>query len=278
MWINLNGDLVVSDKPVLSHQNRAFRYGDALFETLKVVDHKPLFISDHINRLTLSMHLLSLEPERHYTELFFEKEIKKLLEKNGWPHARIRISVYRQSDGFYTPSEDRAQFLIEGHPLEDPCYTTSENGLKVTVYPDHFKPFNHLAGLKSANSLLYVLAGIWKRDHGYDELLIRNDQGRIAEAVSSNILIYKDGVVLTPAASEACLSGIMKEIVMVLVNRMNIDARPAMITMEDVKAADEVWLTNMIQGVQWVSAFDEVQYGHELADKVVAALNDYAKL
>ena len=278
MWINLNGELVVSDKPVLSHQNRAFRYGDALFETLKVVDHKPLFISDHINRLTLSMHLLSLEPERHYTELFFEKEIKKLLEKNGWPHARIRISVYRQSDGFYTPSEDRAQFLIEGHPLEDPRYATSENGLKVTVYPDHFKPFNHLAGLKSANSLLYVLAGIWKRDHGYDELLIRNDQGRIAEAVSSNILIYKDGVVLTPAASEACLSGIMKEIVMVLVNRMNIDARPAMITMEDVKAADEVWLTNMIQGVQWVSAFDEVQYGHELADKVVAALNDYAKL
>lgn len=278
MWINLNGELIDSDKPVLSHHNRAFRYGDALFETLKVVDHKPLFISDHINRLTLSMHLLSLAPERHYTELFFEKEIKKLLEKNGWSHARIRISVFRQSDGFYTPSDDRAQFLIEGHPLEEPRYTAQRDGLKVTVYPDHFKPFNNLAGLKSANSLLYVLAGIWKRDHGFDELLIQNEHGRMAEAVSSNIMIYKDGVVLTPAASEACLSGIMKEIVMVLVNRMNIDARPAMLTLEDVKAADEVWLTNMIQGLQWVSTFDEVQYGHELADKVVAALNEYAKL
>lgn len=278
MWINLNGELVAADNPVISHSNRAFRYGDALFETLKVVAHKPLFISDHINRLTLSMHLLSMEPERHYTELFFEKEIKKLLEKNGWTNARIRISVFRQSEGFYTPVDDKAQFLIEGHPLDDSRYPLHEDGLTITLYPDHFKPYNNLAGLKSANSLLYVLAGIWKRDHGYDELLIQNEHGRVAEAISSNIMLYKDGVVLTPAASEACLSGIMKEIVMVLVNRMNIDARPAMITVEDVKSADEVWLTNMIQGVQWVREFDGTTYSNTLATQVVKALNAYAKL
>lgn len=278
MWINLNGELVSAEQPVLAHDNRAFRYGDALFETLKVVDRNPLFISDHIHRLTLSMHLLSMEPERHFTELFFEKEIRKLLEKNDWIHARVRITVFRNSAGFYTPEKDTAHFLIEAHPIGNPRFQVHPTGLSMTVYPDHYKPFNRLAGLKSANSLLYVLAGIWKRDHGYDELLIQNEQGRIAEAISSNIMIYKDGVVLTPAASEACLSGIMKEIVLVLVNRMNIDARPARITLEDIQAADEVWLTNMVQGVQWVSACAGSTYPHVLADRVVAALNAYAKL
>lgn len=278
MWINVNGDLLPADQPLFTASNRAFRYGDGLFETIKVANGKPLFLSDHISRLELSMHLLSLAPQRYYTVLFFEQEIKRLLDKNGWQHARIRISVFRDANGYYTPAADTAQFLIEGQPLDDPTYQLNQEGFTVTVYPDHFKPFNALAGLKSSSSLLYVLAGIWKRDHGFDELLLLNEHGRVAEAISHNVMLYKDGVVYTPAATEACLSGIMKEIVMVLVNRMNIDARPAFLTLDDVKAADEVWLTNMISGVQWVSQYDDVIYGHALADRVVLALNDYAKL
>lgn len=278
MWINVNGDLVPANQPIFTAASRALRYGDGLFETIKVANGKPLFLSDHVNRLELSMHLLSLAPQRYYTVLFFEQEIKRLLEKNDWQQARIRISVFRDANGFYAPEEDTAQFLIEGQPLKDPTYQLQQDGFTVAVYRDHFKPYNALAGLKSANSLLYVLAGIWKRDHGFDELLLLNEHGRVAEAISHNVMLYKDGVVYTPAATEACLSGIMKEIIMVLVNRMNIDARPAFLTLDDVKAADEVWLTNMITGVQWIKQFDGVTYGHALADRVVEALNDYAKL
>lgn len=277
-YVVLDGELVDAEQPLLRHNNRAFRYGDGIFESIRVANGRPLFLGDHINRLTLAMQLLSLAPPTYFTDVFFAKHIQQLLQKNGLEHARIRLSVFREEGGLYAPTADTAHFLIEAGPLETPRYPWNENGLVTTVYPDHFKPYNRLAGLKSANSLLYVLAGIWQRDHQVDECFILNEQERIAEAISSNVLIYKNGEVLTPAYTEAPLWGIMKEIVMVLVNRMNIDARPAMITVEDLHEADEIWLTNMVKGLQWVRAFDGTTYDHQLAAKVVDALNVYAQL
>ena len=273
-----NGELIQSDDFHLSPDNRAFLYGDGVFESMRAFDGKVPLLNDHISRLNLSMQLLGLEPTTYFTTTYFEKQISTLLQAEGYEDARLRLSVYRKSGGRYTPQTDEAEFLLQAEPKPGKHFTLNAQGLKIGTYPDHFKPFNRLAGLKSCNALLYVLAGRYARDKGWDEALILNEEGRIAESISSNVLVWTGDELLTPAYTEACVSGVMREVVLAAANWLNIDARPAKITLEMLEEAEEIWLTNAVQGMRWVGEWNGIKYGEEQATRVLAEVNKRLKL
>jgi branched-chain amino acid aminotransferase len=258
-WVCFNGQFI-SEKRIFSHENRAFRYGDGLFETIRLADGHLHWIDDHFERLIAGMFTLGMD-----TTLFLPIEIcNKILELarlNQWQNARIRLSVFREPGGAYKPDSDRYEYLISGSSLQDNTYHMNEKGWKIGLFTEIRKPANMLGSLKSANALLYVLAGRFARDNAFDEALILNEQGRICEGSTSNLfLVFPGGRLITPAGSEGILPGVMRKNLLRLMRSEGYQVEESQIMAEDLYKAEEIFLTNAIQGVRWVISYRERRY------------------
>src|SRR4030042_3469603 len=115
--INFNGSMVAKSKAMLYSNNRAFNYGDALFETLKIADSKIYFLEDHYFRLMASMRMLRMEIPLNFTMEFFESELQKTAEQNNLENARVRLTVFRKDGGIYNPTSNQIDYLIVVSPL-----------------------------------------------------------------------------------------------------------------------------------------------------------------
>jgi len=125
--INFNGAIVSQDLQ-LSVNNRAFLFGDGIFETMKVVNNKILFLEDHYFRLMASMRIVRMEIPMNFTLEYIEEQILHLIQANNCQtSARIRFSVYRNEGGFYLPSDNTISFLIQAVLLPNPYYLLNEN-------------------------------------------------------------------------------------------------------------------------------------------------------
>src|SRR3989339_931158 len=96
VYINYNGTFHKAENPVLSHKNRAFCFGDAVFETMFAYQEKVYFFSDHFERLQKSMKLLKMSIPDNFSEVFFHEEILKLMRKNRfYKGVRVRLTIFR---------------------------------------------------------------------------------------------------------------------------------------------------------------------------------------
>src|SRR5690606_29723835 len=121
--INFNGTIIDSSLNQL-YNNRAFLFGDAVFETLKVLDRKILFFEDHYFRLMSSMRILRMEIPMNFTMEFLEQQVLSLVAQQDKASShRVRITVYRDSEGFYTPQTNEVGYIINALPLENALYT-----------------------------------------------------------------------------------------------------------------------------------------------------------
>src|SRR5688572_32783823 len=110
----LNGHLVSIYEPNVSFANRAFRYGDSLFETIRLCNNKIMFLKDHVTRLKLGMTVLRMNLPAEFNTENIGEFIMQLLKHNVHaPHARIRLTVFRNDGGYYTPATNDISFLIE---------------------------------------------------------------------------------------------------------------------------------------------------------------------
>src|SRR6478752_3301836 len=115
--VNFNGDLVSEDANILV-QNRGFLYGDAVFETVKIVNGKILFLEDHYFRLMASMRVVRMMIQMDFTMEYFEEQILNLVKEQGIEaSARARITVFRNDGGLYLPKSNDISFLINAISL-----------------------------------------------------------------------------------------------------------------------------------------------------------------
>ncbi len=278
--INFNGEILDPSQVQFSTSNRAFRYGDGVFETMKYADGKIHFLEDHYFRLMSTMRILRMDIPMDFSPEYLEEQIKETIEAN---HAesdanRIRLSVFRNGAGLYTPETHAISFLIETEKLPNLDYELNKEGLNVDLYKDFYVQKSMLSNLKTANAQLYVLAGIFKKENGLDECLLVNDEKNVVEAISSNLFIVKGEVVHTPALETGCLKGVMRKNVIQILKNLKIEVVEDAFSPFELQRADEVWLTNSILGLQWVGQYRKKVYGNELAVKVSEALNRYTKL
>src|SRR2546430_15575518 len=135
VFCNYNGHLVSIYEPVISFANRSFRYGDSLFETIRVINGKVMFLADHLRRLKIGMTVLrmNIPPEfnvENITRLTGELIVKNEIQND----ARMRLTVFRNEGGFYAPHTNDISFLLEGEDLEHKGgYNLNENGFVVDV-------------------------------------------------------------------------------------------------------------------------------------------------
>jgi branched-subunit amino acid aminotransferase/4-amino-4-deoxychorismate lyase len=275
-YICLNESYYKSDQYILNSDNRAFRYGDALFETIHANGTEPQFLKLHIKRLVNGMKILRMNVPATFRPEYFKALITNILNKNRQLQgARVRLTVFRKPGGLYTPDTNNVSFLIESSPLEHDEYVLNIKGFAVDIFEDIPKPLNALSNVKSTNSLIYILAGIYKKENNLDESLILNEKHRIAESVSSNIFIAKDAKVFTPSINEGCIDGIMRyKIINILRSAGYFVNDNCSLTLQDLLTADELFLTNVITGLRWVVAFRQRRYYNKLSKFLITRLNE----
>ena len=259
-YINLNGKIQPGDQPALLVSNRGYRYGDGLFETMKLMKSEILLEPFHFERLFSGLSLLKFEIPVLFKAEFIKREILNLCKKNQCEKlARVRLSVFRGNGGLY--DEDRAlQYLVECQPLDESVNKLNENGLVIDVYTETKKSCDKFSNLKSANFLPYSMAAHYTRENKLNDCLVVNTSGKIADSSIANIFIIKGGAIITPGLEEGCVSGVMRRHLLTEINAPGYIIREEAVSVNDIENADEVFLTNAINGIRWVKQFRNKTY------------------
>jgi branched-subunit amino acid aminotransferase/4-amino-4-deoxychorismate lyase len=265
-YLNFNGSILPSDHPIFEAHNRGFRYGDGLFESMRFLKGKLKFPEMHIDRIQKGMKLLKFDNYSLIDTWFIREKTEELIRRNKvGADARIRLTIFRDSGGFYTPDSNKFAYLLELHKLDDSQYVLNKKGLIIDVYDEVPKPVNILSNSKTSNAMIYVLAGIFKNQNALDEVLILNQNGFLCESVSSNVFVVYDRKLYTPALNEGCIAGVMRQVVMRLAKENNIELVEAQINPDILNEADEVFLTNAAKGIQWVMGYNHKRYFNEVS-------------
>lgn len=271
--VNFNGTLVEKESNLLAN-NRGFLFGDAVFETLKVVNNKILFFEDHYFRLMSSMRILRMEIPMNFTMEFLEQEILNLVRENGIEKsARIRMTVFRNSDGFYLPNTNIVGYLIQSSALSSPQYKMNEGIYEVDLYKDFYVTKQLLSTIKSTNKAVHITGSIFANENGLQNCLLLNDSKNVIEALNGNIFMLKDGKLSTPPVSEGCLNGVMRKQILTLAKNKNIEVVEEVISPFDLQKADELFVTNVIQGVQSISKYRKKEFINAFALELIHELN-----
>lgn len=277
-FADYNGQLINADQPYLKGENRSFRYGDALFESIRVVNGTAQYLDAHLARLFEGAKVLRIEISSQFSIDFFKSRITELIQANQVTEgARLRLTLFREEGGFYKPEGNDAGYLIELQKLDQNYYELNNDGLSVDLYMDIKKPVNKLSIYKTANALTYIMAAIWSRENRLDDALIINDKGNIIEASGSNLFIVCNGVLYTPSLSDGCLAGVMRMQVINVALENKIKVYECSLTPQNLLVADEVFLTNASRGLQWVSGYRMKRYYNTVARSILEKINQKIK-
>lgn len=273
VFINFNGELIPNHTPLVGIHNRAFRYGDGLFESMRLMNGQLKFADLHADRLQKGMRALKIENISLFDAWFLKDKAEELAVMNKARHGRIRLTVYRDADGLYTPEANKAAWCMELQADNQEQYLLNARGLIMDVFTELTKPLNYLSNLKTCNSLIYVMAGLYKNQVKADEVFILNQNGFLCESLSSNVFVLYQGHLYTPALSEGCIGGVMRQVVIRLALQLNIPVTEAQINPEILNQAEEVFLTNATRGIQWVVGSGIKRYFNSTSKRLMAELN-----
>ncbi len=268
--INFNGELLFKENVKLTTNNRGFKYGDGIFETIKVVNNKIIFWEDHYFRLMASMRMLRMKIPMKFTLEFLEKEILKttaVLE--NVTTNRVRLNVFRKDGGLYTPETNQIDYLIEASAAN---YKVKEN-YHVDVFKDFYNYSGLLSTIKTNNRMLNTLASIFADENDLDNCILLNERKGVVEVTNGNIFVMKDSVIKTPALTEGCIKGIVrKKVIDIITKHKDFTLEETAISPFEIQKADEVFITNAIIGIQPVTKYKKKNFTVNFSKKLAANL------
>lgn len=274
--INLNGQLIESEKATIAIDNRGLNYGDAVFETMRFVDGKLFFWKDHYKRLTTSLQILKMEVPKNFRIDLLEKEILKtacLLETLNTA-CRIKLIVWRKTGGKYGPITNEIEYAISSESLNSSTYTLNDAKYEIGLFKDHLISQGVLSSLKTNNRLINILGSIYAKENGYENCLLLNENQQVLEVLNGNIFLITDNTIVTPPIADGCLNGIMrKQIISIAKQIPDYKFEEISISISDLLKAKEIFITNVIQGVVTVTKYREQSYGNKVAKLIVHKLN-----
>lgn len=274
LYVNNNGTILPSDAPTIHPGNRGHLYGDGVFESIRLMDGRPLNIQNHITRMIQGARVLKMIIPSFYTAGFFEEKILELINKSGLSGGgRCRLSLDRKTGGAYLPESNDCTFYIEVYPYLVSHYELNAKGLEIDIYRDIKLHKNFLSNFKTKTGIPYVMASISANEQGLDDLLLTNDKGNILESGSYNVFIVSNGVLYTPSLDEGCIAGTMRMQIINLALINNIKIYECNILPQNLLSADEVFLTNAIRGINWVGGFRTKRYQNNMSRRLVVLLN-----
>jgi branched-chain amino acid aminotransferase len=273
--INFNGTIVSQDDNILT-QNRAFLYGDGVFETVKIINNKILFLEDHYFRLMSSMRVVRMEIPMNFTMEYLEEQILSVVATNRCSDsARARITVYRNDGGYYLPQNNTISFLIHSQLLENTLYEIEKKNYEVDLYKDFYITKQLLSSIKTTNKIINITGSIFADENGLDNCLLLNDSKNVVEALQGNLFMLVGNKLITPPVSEGCLNGVMRKQILNLAKKIeNLDVEETVISPFELQKADELFVTNVIKGIQPITQYRKKSFEKNTALQLLEKLNE----
>lgn len=267
-----NNQLYGKNEFSISIENRAFLYGDGLFESVKVFNGKAFNLDAHLNRIFEGAKLLNLDLRMRKKDM--KNQIKLLLKVNKIQESvYLKIMIFRKEGGKYFPANNQASFLIISETDSQKQFKLNKNGIELGVFSAQLKPKNKLSNFKTISALQSILCANEARKKGKDDCLMLNSENNIIESANSNVFYVKEGVIYTPKLTDGCVDGTMRNLIMNL-KQLTYQIQETKVGLEQLFSADEVFLTNSIQGVRWVASIeDSVFQQQKVAQQLVNQIN-----
>lgn len=278
--INFNGT-ILENSTVLSDENRGFAYGDALFETIKVSHGKILFWEDHYFRLMASMRILRMEIPMNFTMEFLEDQITNTIKNNNLLNSstRVKITVFRNEGGLYTPNTNSVSFLISVKALDEDFYLLNDHFYEVDLFKDYYISPSLLSTLKTNNKAINVVGSIYAKENNLNNCFILNTDKKVVEALNGNVFLVSGHIIKTPPPSDGCLKGIMrKQLIDIIKSLPEYTLEETSISPFELQKADELFITNVILGLQPISKYRKKEFGTQVSRELLQKLNAKIRL
>lgn len=280
--VNFSGKILPKDAFYLNHENRGLRYGDALFETIRVVNGNVVFWEDHYLRLMASMRILRMEIPMNFTMEFLENQIMETISSNKLNSnsaARVRFTVFRNNGGFYLPEDNGVCYTIEATELPSSFYMISNSAYAVELFKDFYVNADMLSNLKTNNRAINVVGSIYAKENGYDNCLLLNGSKQVVEALNGNIFVVKGATIKTPPKRDGCLNGIIRKKIMAIVSKgADYSIEEGSVSAFELQKADELFITNSIVGIQPITKYRKKEFKTVIAEDLLKKLNQEAEL
>ena len=273
--INFNQQILDSEHN-LSIQNRGFTYGDALFETIKTSYGKLLFWEDHYFRLMASMRIMRMEIPMNFTMEFLEEQIQNTLEANQLQQksARVKLMVNRNEGGLYLPNNNSVSFIIITQEIQEDFYLNNDDFYEVDLFKDYYISPTLLSTLKTNNKALNVVGSVYAKENNLHNCLLLNTNKQVIEALNGNVFVVKGNIIKTPPILDGCLKGIMrKQLIEIIESIPEYECVEESISPFELQKADEIFITNVIVGIQPVSKYRKKRFSNEVSKILVQKLN-----
>ena len=268
--LNYNGSIVAFDDVNITPDNRAYKYGDSVFETIKVINGKLVFWEDHYFRLMASMRMLRMKIPMNFTLEYLEEEILKTISINNQNNSRVRLSITRKDGGFYTPTTNEIDYLIDCREIK----SKTKNSYKVDLFKDFYLYSGHLSTIKTNNKLIHTLASIFAKENELDNCILLNERKGIVEATNASLFLIKGTLIKTPLLTEGCLKGIARQkVIQIIKSSVDYQIEEAIISPFEIQKADEVFVTNSIIGIQPVTNYRKKVFSTAVSNKLAMSLN-----
>jgi branched-chain amino acid aminotransferase len=277
---NFNGT-ILEDTNYMSITNRGYAYGDALFETIKIANGKILFWEDHYFRLMASMRIMRMEIPMLFTMEHLEAEIEKTLKANrlSTADARVKLSVHRNEGGLYLPTQNAIGYNISVKPLDAAVYHLQDTAYEVDLFKDYMVAPTLLSTLKTNNKAINVVGSIFAKENGLQNCLLLNTNKSIVEALNGNVFLVKDKIIKTPPLLDGCLKGVMRTQVLKHIEKLEgYKLEEASISSFELQKADELFVTNVITGIQPVTKYRKKTFETTVARLLLNRLNAAIRL
>lgn len=259
--ICFNGAFLPEDQPLLTASNRSFKYGDGLFETMRLDKGQIRLANYHFDRLFTGLDLLQIGRAKLSKNELLEQCTRLCLANDCADRARIRLAVFRNN-------QNEAEFVIGANAFPE----QENNGWTIGIYPFARKHCDAFANLKSANYLPYVMADLYAKEKAWHEAIVLNGHHKICDGSKTNIFLIKEEKIVTPALHQGCVHGVMRRFVIDGLKQKGLAIHQTEVSEEELLDADEVFLTNALRGIIWVKGFGEKQYGHSKTMEIIQSV------
>lgn len=270
--IFFNGALHKDTEKIFNISNRGFLYGDGWFDSLRISEGRLPLWNLHYSRIREASGLLGFNVDSLPPSATLFHHAMEVVKANSIQEGRLRISFYRTAGGLYAPETDDIEFVISAKSIERTGWELNEEGIDLGLTTVIQKPLQPISRVKSANAMVYVLAGREMKASNCHEMVLLNQSGNVCEAISSNLFVVINGAVYTPPLSEGCVAGIMRQIIIELAAEVRQKVFETQLRPSDLLMADEVFLTNSIAGIKWVGTYKNKKYQHKISTLLAAAL------
>jgi branched-chain amino acid aminotransferase len=268
--VNYNGDLVAFDDVIITPNNRAYKYGDSVFETIKIINGKLVFWEDHYFRLMASMRMLRMRIPMNFTLEFLEEEILKIVSIKSENNLRVRLCITRKDGGFYTPTTNEIDYLIESSEIK---FITKDK-YTLDLFKDFYIYSGYLSTIKTNNKLINTLASIFAKENELDNCILLNERKGIVEATNASLFLIQGTLIKTPLLSEGCLKGIAREkVINIIKSSSDYDIEEAVISPFEIQKADELFITNSIIGIQPVTNYRKKVFSTDISKKLAVSFS-----